>query len=114
MDEILAKRAKTGKKAEEKTIEEKTTLHGKVACCSFKIWIWFDNDCPDPRGTTYAGLSQFLAHLSQRLICELIGFSWSGIPHRPSVVNNFKRLLLQNPLPDQSQILCEAALGRGN
>ena len=27
LDEILAKRAKTGKKTEEKTIEEKTTLH---------------------------------------------------------------------------------------
>ena len=35
---------------------------------------------------------------------------------RPSVlvVNNFKHLLLQNHLPDQSQILCGASLGRGN
>ena len=34
---------------------------------------------------------------------------------RPSVVvNNFKHLLLQNRLPDQSQILCGAPLGRGN
>ena len=34
---------------------------------------------------------------------------------RPSsVVNNFKRLLLQNRLPDQCQILCGASLGRGN
>ena len=53
-----------------------------------------------------------LAHMSQRLIGELIGYSWSGI--RPSsVVNNFKHLLLQNRLPDQSQILCGASLGRG-
>ena len=29
------------------------------------------------------------------------------------VINNFKHLLLQNRLPDQSQILCRASLGRG-
>ena len=64
---------------------------------------------------------RFLAHLSQRLIGELIGYSWSGVRpssvvvRRPSsVVNNFKRLLLQNRLPDQCQILCGASLGRGN
>ena len=61
-------------------------------------------------------LNVFLAHLSQRLIGELIGYPWSGV--RPSssssVVNNFKRLLLQNRLADQSQILCGASLGRGN
>ena len=59
----------------------------------------------------------FLAHLSQRLIGELIGYSWSGVrpsSDRLSVVNNFKRLLLQNRLPDQCQILCGASLGRGN
>ena len=62
----------------------------------------------------------FLAHLSQRLIGELIGYPWSGVRpssvvrRRPSVVNNFKRLLLQNRLADQSQILCGASLGRGN
>ena len=54
-----------------------------------------------------------LAHLSQRLICELIGYPWSGV-RTSSVVNNFKHLLLQNRLPDQSQILCGASLGRGN
>ena len=63
--------------------------------------------------------SSGLAHLSQRLIGELIGYSWSGIRLsvvRPSVVvvNNFKRLLLQNRLANQSQILCGASLGRGN
>ena len=52
-----------------------------------------------------------LAHLSRRLKGELIGYSWSGV--RPSVVNNFKHLL-QNRLPDQSQNLCGASLGRGN
>ena len=69
----------------------------------------------------YLGIC-FLAHLSQRLIGELIGYSWSGIRpsssvvvRRPSsVVNNFKHLLLQNRLPDQCQILCGASLGRGN
>ena len=55
-----------------------------------------------------------LAHLSQRLICELIGYSWSGVRPSSSVVNNFKHLLLQNRLPDQSQILCGASLGREN
>ena len=62
--------------------------------------------------------SSGLAHLSQRLIGELIGYSWSGVRpssvRRLSVVNNFKRLLLQNRLADQSQILCGASLGRGN
>ena len=67
--------------------------------------------------------SRYLAHLSHRLICELIGYSWSGVRtssssmvrRRPSsVVNNFKHLLLQNRLPDQSQILCDPSLGRGN
>ena len=61
----------------------------------------------------------FLAHLSQRLIGELIGYSWSAVRPsasvvRPSVVNNFKRLLLRNRWADQSQILCGASLGRGN
>ena len=57
----------------------------------------------------------FLARLSQRLIGELIGYSWSGIHPSSSsiVVYNFKHLLLQNRLPDQSQILCGASLGRG-
>ena len=56
---------------------------------------------------------RFLAHLSRRLIGELIGYPWSGV--RPSsVVNNFKQLLLQNRWADQSQILCGAFLGRGN
>ena len=56
-----------------------------------------------------------LAHLSQRLIGELIGYSLSGVrPSASSVVNNFKRLLLRNRWADQSQILCRASLGRGN
>ena len=55
-----------------------------------------------------------LAHLSQRLIGELIGYSWSGVRRPSVVVNNFKHLLLQNRFPDQSQILCGASLGRGN
>ena len=50
--------------------------------------------------------------MSQRLIGELIEYSWSVV--RPSVVNNFKNLLLQNRLPDQSQIVCGASLGSGN
>ena len=61
-------------------------------------------------------LLPFLAHLSQRLIGELIGYPWSGV--RPSVRRRpftmLKDLLLQNRLANQSQILCGASLGRGN
>ena len=52
----------------------------------------------------------FMAHLSRRLICELIGYSWSGV--RPFTM--LKDLLLQNCLANQSQILCGASLDRGN
>ena len=38
------------------------------------------------------GLENILAHLSQRLICELIVYPCSGV--RPSVVHNFKDLIL--------------------
>ena len=58
---------------------------------------------------------KFLAHLSLRLIGERIVYSCSSV--RPSyvvVVHNFKHLLLRNRLAYQSQILCEASLGRGN
>ena len=55
----------------------------------------------------------YLAHLSRRLIGELIGYSWSGV--RPlSSFTMLKDLLLQNRLANQSQILCGASLGRGN
>ena len=30
----------------------------------------------------------FLAHLSQRLIGELIGYPWSGVSRRPSTISN--------------------------
>ena len=57
-----------------------------------------------------------LAHLSRRLIGELIGYSWSGV--RPSSVrpSSFTMLkdLLRNRFANQSQILCGASLGRGN
>ena len=57
-------------------------------------------------------MTPVLAHLSRRLIGELIGYSWSVV--RPSivVVHNFKHLL-RNRLPDQSQILCGSSFGRG-
>ena len=58
----------------------------------------------------------FLAHLSRRLIGELIGYSWSVV--RPSSVrpSSFTILknLLRNRFANQSQILCGASLGRGN
>ena len=61
---------------------------------------------------------QFLAHLSRRLIGELIVYPWSGVL-RPSVRRRpsstmLKHLLLRNRLADQSQILCGASLGREN
>ena len=61
----------------------------------------------------------FLAHLSRRLIGELIIYQWSGVPpssrpsSRPSSTM-LKRLLLRNRLANQNQILCEGSLGRGN
>ena len=59
-----------------------------------------------------------LAHLSRRLIGELIVYQWSGV-RRPSVVRPssstmLKDLLLRNRWSDQNQILCGASLGRGN
>ena len=60
---------------------------------------------------------KFLAHLSQRLISELIVYPWSGVRRRhPSSVRRpsstmLKHLLLRNRLADQ--ILCGASLGRG-
>ena len=55
----------------------------------------------------------FFAHLNRRLICELIGYSWSVV--RPSS-SSFTMLkdLLQNRLADQSRISCGAPLGKGN
>ena len=32
--------------------------------------------------------SLFLAHLSQRLICGLIGYPWSGVRRRPYTISN--------------------------
>ena len=64
--------------------------------------------------------SSFLAHLSRRLIGELIVYPWSGVRpsvRRPSVrrlSTMLKHLLLRNRLADQNQILCGASLGRGN
>ena len=57
-----------------------------------------------------------LAHLSRRLIGELIVYQWSGVRRssiRPSSFTMLKDLLLRNRWSDQSQILCGASLGRG-
>ena len=57
----------------------------------------------------------FLAHLSRRLIGELIVYPWSGVrlsSVRPS--STMLKHLLRNRLADQNQILCGASLGRGN
>ena len=55
----------------------------------------------------------FLAHLSRRLIGELIVYQWSGVRRRRPSSTMLKHLLT-NRLADQSQILCGASLGRGN
>ena len=54
------------------------------------------------------------AHLSRRLICELIVYPCSCV-RRPSVVvsDNFKHFLLRNRWANRSQILCGASMGRG-
>ena len=84
-----------------------------------------DKTCDEPGISSYTALlysiarvytwvTLFLAHLSRRLIGELIGYPWSGV--RPSVVRPFTMLkdLLRNRLADESQILCGASLVRGN
>ena len=58
-----------------------------------------------------------LAHLSRRLTGEFIVYPCSGVRpsvRRPSLVHNFKDLLLRNCLANQSQTSCGASLGRGN
>ena len=62
----------------------------------------------------------FLAHLSRRLVGELIVYPWSGVRpssvvrRRPSsVVHNFKHKYLCNQWADRNQILSEASLGWG-
>ena len=60
----------------------------------------------------------FLAHLSRRLIGELIVYQWSGVRPsvwRPSSASStmLKDLLLRNCWSDRSQILFGASLGRG-
>ena len=62
--------------------------------------------------TNYHQISTLLAHLSRRLIGELIGYSWSSV--RPSSSSTMLKDLLRNRLTDQSQILCGASLGWGN
>ena len=62
-----------------------------------------------------------LAHLSRRLVGELIVYPWSCVRpssgvRRPSssvVVHNFKHEYLCNQWADRNQILSEASLGRG-
>ena len=70
------------------------------------------------------GWATLLAHLSRRLIGELIVYQWSGVRRRPSASVGVRRrrpsstmlkhLLLRNHLANQSQILCGASLDRGS
>ena len=82
----------------------------KRAYQSLKLILMSSFECSLKTGVTV----YYLAHLSQSLIGELIGYSWSGVRPSSSVVNNFKYLILQNRLLDQSQILCGASFSRGN
>ena len=54
-----------------------------------------------------------LAHLSQRLIGELIVYPCSGIRPPLSSSTVLKHLLFRNCLVNQSQLLCGASLGKG-
>ena len=85
--------------------------------------IFLNRDPKTALNHSYSWLYALLAHLSRRLIGELIVYPWSGV-RRPSasVVRRrrrpsstmLKHLLLRNRSADQSQILCGASLGRGN
>ena len=67
--------------------------------------------------TLYADVDESLAHLSRRLVGELIVYPCSGIRpssvRRPPVVHNFKHEYLCNQLADHNEILSEATLGWG-
>ena len=53
----------------------------------------------------------FLAHLSRRLVGELIIYSWSGVRQASSVIHNFKHENLCNQWADHNEILSQASLG---
>ena len=58
----------------------------------------------------------FLAHLSRRLVGELIVYPWSGVRPAASsspVVHNFQHEYLCNQWADHNKILSEASLGWG-
>ena len=62
----------------------------------------------------YYSKTYLLAHLSRRLVGELIVYPWSGVrPSSSSVVHNFKHEYLCNQWADHNQILSEASLGWG-
>ena len=60
--------------------------------------------------------SGFLAHLTQRLIGELIVYPWSGVHRRTSsrVVHNAQTSSSQKPLGRSKPNFMGASLGRGN
>ena len=87
-----------------KPIPNNNDIYNDIGWLIYNNIGWFDAKHPS---------QQFLVHLSQRLIGELIGYSWSGVRPssvRPSFVNNFKHLLCKC-LANQSQILCGASWG---
>ena len=59
-------------------------------------------------------LGGLLAHLSRRLICELVGYPWSASGRRLPLASftMLKHLFLRNQWANQSQIVCEASLDR--
>ena len=87
-------------------LDDAKIFHFRANTCSAnQIWRFFSRHYH----RTYK--TAFLAHLSKRLICELIGYSWSGV--RPSFTM-LKDLLLRNHFANQSQILSGASLGSWN
>ena len=76
-----------------------TNFYGNASCFSLQCFLFFivvvihgGNSQVSVYRTIGPTLVSLLAHLSQRLIGDLIGYPWSGVCHRPSV-HNFKRHL---------------------
>ena len=56
--------------------------------------------------SSQGGFRPFISSPEPKAHGELIGHPCSGVRPASYVIHNFKHLLLQNRLPDQSQILC--------
>ena len=83
----------------------------KIGILALDIALYESYDFYSGQIRTLVAMATYLAHLSRRLIGELIVYPWSGVRRLSTML---RHLLLRNRLADQSQILCGASLGRGN